>query len=52
MRIIICKSCGSNVLDELNGFRVCRFCGTKYQLTAADQVIKKSVVAINNDVER
>ncbi len=52
MKAIACEKCGANDWKAENGFRTCKYCGTRYQLTAEDITVKESTIAINHDVER
>ena len=51
MRKIICNSCGANEFRIVDGYRVCRFCGTKYALSSSD-IIGKSSIALYDDISR
>jgi len=52
MKSISCEKCGASSWDTSNGYRICRYCGTKFQLTSDDIAIKESYIALNSDVER
>lgn len=52
MREVKCMNCGANEWLDKNGFRVCAYCGTKFQLEAEDVSFRKSKIALNSDVER
>ncbi len=52
MKSLSCEKCGASSWNTLNGYRICQYCGTKYQLTLDDIVIKKSHIAVNSDIER
>ncbi len=51
MKSIECPSCGSKDLYEENGYRVCRYCGTKLILTHEDRGIKESTISLHDDVK-
>lgn len=51
MKIVVCKSCGSNDLYEENGYQICRYCGTKFLITADDKPARTSDISLNKDVE-
>lgn len=50
MKAVVCESCGSADLYEENGYRVCRYCGTRHVITP-DERVSFSEIALNNDVE-
>ena len=52
MKAIVCERCGSSDLYEENGYRICRYCGTKHVITAADKPEKDSVIDLHSDIER
>ena len=52
MKIVYCERCGANEWTTQNGFRTCKYCGSKYQLTSDDVVVKESNIGVNSDVER
>lgn len=52
MEAIKCSSCGASEWIEKDGYRKCAYCGTVFQLTSAEQVFKKSHIALNEDVQR
>ncbi|QUA51833.1 hypothetical protein [Aristaeella lactis] len=62
MRALICSSCGASRWKEDGEYRICLFCGTKFEKTSEDkhriipsiiQTVAKqteSTIAINEDV--
>ena len=42
MKEIVCKSCGSPELYKENGYLVCKYCGTRYLITAENKPEKES----------
>ena len=61
MNILVCKQCGASDLQEINGVAICRYCGTRYVLSAEESPSRSSVssstagnsqIAIPDDVER
>ncbi len=50
MNGIICSRCGANEWESRNGYRVCKFCGTVFQLESSDFSIKESNISVNSDV--
>jgi len=52
MRKIDCSRCGSNEFDEKSGYRICLYCGTRYQLTSEDLTLRNSSIDLDSDIER
>ena len=61
MKVLVCMQCGASDLQETNGVAICRYCGTRYTLSAEDCSSRSSVstskignsqIAIPDDVER
>jgi len=50
MKILTCEKCGSNDFFEQNGYRICRYCLSKYTLFTEDILPKKSNIALCDDV--
>lgn len=50
MKEIVCQSCGSNDLYEENGYRICRYCGTKFLITQDEKPQKESHITLEEDV--
>ena len=46
MKQIVCESCGASDFIEKAGFRICKYCGTQYQINS------KSAIFIDDDVQR
>ena len=53
MKRFDCECCGSSKFSTEDGFRICAFCGTKYQIEKADIPVipKTSNIALNDDVQ-
>lgn len=51
MKSLICEKCGSNDFLEQNGYRMCKYCNTKYILDAYDIKPKSSSISLNNDIK-
>ena len=47
MTRIVCEACGANDWTEADTYRVCNFCGSKYQLLRGE-----SEIALDDDVQR
>ena len=52
MKSIVCEKCGASNWDEQNGYRVCRFCGTRYETAPDDAGKKDSVISVRSDIDR
>lgn len=53
MKRFDCECCGSSKFTVEGGYRVCDFCGTRYQMEKTDipVVPKTSNIALGNDVQ-
>ena len=53
MKRFDCECCGSTKFITEGGYRICEFCGTKYQMERADIPVipKTSNIALNDDVQ-
>ena len=47
MTRIVCEACGANEWSEEGSYRVCKFCGSKYQILRGN-----SEIALGDDVQR
>ena len=52
MKDVVCKSCVSHELYKENGYLVCKYCGTRYLITAEDIPEKEANISLTGDVER
>lgn len=52
MKVVTCENCGSKDLYEEDGFYVCKYCGTKFLITADDKPIRESIIDLNDDIAR
>ncbi len=55
MAKILCDACGSNDFIEQNGFRICRFCGTKQKIFRETQSVQTRPglgIDLNDDIGR
>ena len=50
MKAIICENCGSSDLYDEEGYRICRYCGTKHLITTEDRPAKQSTIDLEEDV--
>ena len=53
MKRFDCECCGSNKFHTEGGYRICDFCGTRYQIEKKDipVVPKTSNIALGDDVQ-
>jgi hypothetical protein len=52
MELIACTQCGANEFFEHDGFRVCRYCRSKYKIKTATLEFVNSSIALDDDVAR
>lgn len=52
MKMMYCERCGGDEFREENGYRVCRFCKTKYQLQREEMLVPESSISVNDDIQR
>ena len=51
MKSIECPNCGSSDFSEENGYRTCRYCGTKFIRASENRGIKESTISLDDDVK-
>lgn len=51
MKIEICEKCGGGEFVTRDGYRICRYCNTKYLITPDDVTRKESTIALDNDIK-
>ena len=52
MEKITCTNCGSNEFEIKNGLRICRYCGTGFQIPKDEIQRKSSTIALRDDIAR
>lgn len=52
MKTYICQNCGANDFEEKEGVRICKYCGSKFYLTAEDKKPATSTIELNEDVTK
>lgn len=52
MKELQCNRCGASDWDYFNGYRACKYCGTKYQITSEVRKPYESLIALDSDVQR
>jgi hypothetical protein len=50
MKIEICEKCGGGEFIDQSGYRICKYCNTKYLITPEDVARKESNISLNNDI--
>jgi hypothetical protein len=51
MKLINCEKCGGNDFFEQNGYRICRYCRSKYALHADDIFPQGSRISLGEDIK-
>lgn len=46
----ICPNCGANDFTLKNGFQICKYCNTKFEIESARHVIKG--ISMQSDIDR
>lgn len=52
MKKFICENCGANDFIEKNGYKICKYCGSKFLINLEDIPIKDTQIALGDDVKR
>ena len=52
MKIMTCERCGGDSFIEQDGYRICRYCKSKFLITNEDVSHPASSIALNDDVQR
>lgn len=52
MKMLVCENCGSTEIVEINGYRMCCYCRTRYVIQQSDAAPRTSHIAINDDIAR
>lgn len=52
MKQTVCSNCGADVFIYKDGFKVCKFCNSRYSLDETEKPQKKAVVSVQSDIER
>jgi len=51
MKVQICERCGGGEFVDRIGYRICKYCNTKYQITPEDVTRKGTSIALDNDIK-
>lgn len=52
MKQTTCQNCGADEFIIKDGFKICKYCNSKYELTPDEKPTKTATVSLNSDVER
>ncbi|MFR5849407.1 MAG: TFIIB-type zinc finger domain-containing protein [Faecalibacterium sp.] len=47
----ICKNCGASDFYDKDGFRICKYCNSKFIIETQDVIQKGSSIALNDDIQ-
>lgn len=50
MKKLLCEACGANDLLTKNGYLICNYCGSKYQIETDNK--KNSEISLDDDIAR
>ena len=50
LKINICQNCGASSFVYKDGYKVCEFCGTRYELEG-DEIKKSSKISLKSDID-
>lgn len=51
MKQTFCSNCGADVFEYKDGFKVCKFCNSKYAIDDFERPKKKAVVSLQSDID-
>jgi hypothetical protein len=51
MKLLTCTKCGGSDFLEQNGFRICRYCRSKYAILSDESAPSDSNIALDDDVK-
>ena len=52
MENFICNNCGSNKLNQVNGYWMCEYCHSKFIIDKQHNVTSQTKISLNEDIER
>lgn len=52
MKALICEHCGGDEFIEKDGYRICRYCKSRFIPSKDDKPAKAATISLNSDVER
>lgn len=51
MKLLNCQKCGARDMFEQNGYRICCYCRSKYDLHAEDIIAHSSKISLGEDIK-
>lgn len=52
MKALICEHCGGDEFIEKDGYRICRYCKSRFIPSKEEKAKKSATISLNDDVER
>ncbi len=52
MKALICEHCGGDEFIEKDGYRICRYCKSRFIPSKEEKTKKSATISLNDDVER
>ena len=52
MKALVCSNCGAHDWKEVDGYRVCTYCGTRVLISEEEKGRSRTEIALDSDVER
>ena len=52
MRAIVCDHCGGDEFVVKDGYRICKYCKSRFAPTKEDIPARKTTISLNDDVQR
>ncbi len=52
MKLLVCERCGGDEFTEQEGYRICRYCKSRFQITNEDITKVSTTISLNEDVVR
>ncbi|MDT2434268.1 hypothetical protein P7D98_19575 [Enterococcus avium] len=52
MEKFVCNNCGSNKLNQVEGYWVCEYCHSKFIINTQHIVKTQTKISLNEDIER
>ena len=51
MKQTFCSNCGANAFIIKDGYKVCKYCNTRYEMEKEDLPKRRSIVSIQSDID-
>ena len=52
MKSFICEGCGSGEFHDLDGYRICDYCGKKHIISRGDNSLPQTDISLTEDIQR